>query len=74
MAIEIRGDNVVKNKPAVNKNKRLDSSDTTQVDFHGASIINEEGEEIPITEKMVRKACDSFIKQWEPSQEKDPED
>jgi len=35
------------------------------IDFHGASVINEAGEEIPITETMVQRACKSFIKQWE---------
>lgn len=48
---------------------QLDSSETIPVDFHGASIIDDNGEEIPITENMVRKACDSFIKQWEQAQE-----
>ena len=36
-----------------------------EIDFHGASIINERGEEIPITEKMVQQACKIFIQQWE---------
>jgi len=26
-------------------------------DFHGAAIIDEHGQEIPITEEMVREAC-----------------
>lgn len=34
-------------------------------DFHGASIVTEEGNEIPITEKMVRSACNKFIEMWE---------
>ena len=38
------------------------------IDFHGASIINEQGEEIPITESMVRQACKFYIKQWEMAQ------
>lgn len=35
------------------------------VDFHGASIINEQGEEIPITENMVQNAMNRYIQQWE---------
>jgi hypothetical protein len=38
------------------------------IDFHGASIINELGEEIPITESMVQQACKIYIKQWEMAQ------
>jgi hypothetical protein len=33
--------------------------------FHGASIITAQGKEIPITEKMVRQACNQYIKAWE---------
>ncbi len=52
------------------------------IDFHGASIINDFDEEIPITEAMVRQACKNYIQQWEstrvsrssatPSDETDP--
>jgi hypothetical protein len=38
------------------------------LDFHGASVINERGEETPITEIMVQAACNAFIQQWEVSQ------
>lgn len=34
-------------------------------DFHGASIVTEDGNEVPITEEMVRSACDEFVKLWE---------
>ena len=27
------------------------------IDFHGAAIVNENGEEIAITEEMIEKAC-----------------
>ncbi len=30
------------------------------VDFHGAAIIDSEGHEVPITEEMVKKACDKL--------------
>jgi hypothetical protein len=43
-------------------------------DFHGASIINEHGEEIPITETMVRQACKIYIQQWEIAQQTAKED
>lgn len=39
-----------------------------EIDFHGASIINEQGEEVPITEAMVQQACQIYIKQWEVAQ------
>ncbi|WP_455209641.1 PA1571 family protein [Kaarinaea lacus] len=38
------------------------------IDFHGASIINEQGKEIPITEAMVQQACKTYIQQWEIAQ------
>ncbi|NOZ53351.1 MAG: hypothetical protein GXP08_09430 [Gammaproteobacteria bacterium] len=44
---------------------------TSCIDFHGASIINEVGEEIPITEQMVHQACQQLILQWEQSQQHD---
>ena len=31
-----------------------------QPDFNGAAMINELGEEIPITEEMVQDACDQL--------------
>jgi len=42
-----------------NKNK------SPLVDFHGATVINEAGEEIPITEQMIQYACRQLIHQWE---------
>lgn len=32
------------------------------VDFHGAAIIDSEGQEVPITEEMVKKACEDLEK------------
>jgi hypothetical protein len=29
-------------------------------DFHGAALIDEDGNEIPITEGMVQEACSDF--------------
>ncbi len=31
-----------------------------EVDFHGAAIIDDDGNMTPITEEMVRKACSEF--------------
>ncbi|MGB0669837.1 MAG: PA1571 family protein [Porticoccaceae bacterium] len=31
-----------------------------KADFNGAAVINEQGEEIPITEEMVQDACDQL--------------
>ena len=45
-----------------------------EIDFHGASIINEQGEEIPITESMVQQACKIYIKQWEMAQKSSAND
>ena len=36
-------------------------------DLHGASIINESGAEIPITEKMLQKCFKALIEAWEQS-------
>ena len=48
------------------KNKTRSSHKHDQSpDFHGASIIDERGREIPITESMVRKACNDLIMAWE---------
>ena len=44
------------------------------IDFHGASVINERNEEVPITEHMVRNACKNYIQQWEAAQKKQPSD
>jgi hypothetical protein len=74
----IKGDNAVKTNPVVNRMVRRTSAlESPQqvtptvdaaapaIDFHGASIINETGDEIPITETMVQQACRIYIKQWE---------
>ena len=50
--------------------KTTQAAEQAKLDFHGASVINEEGEEIPITETMVQRACKAFIKQWEAAQKK----
>jgi hypothetical protein len=73
----------VKNKPVKHSHSALNTrsmdpasggNDQPQhpeaIDFHGASIINEQGEEIPITESMVQNACKAYIRQWEAEQKK----
>ncbi len=32
----------------------------TEKDFHGAAVIDQQGREIPITEAMVKKACEKL--------------
>jgi hypothetical protein len=32
--------------------------------FHGAALIDANGREVPITESMVQKACQSLEAQW----------
>ena len=44
------------------------------IDFHGASVINEHGEEVPITESMIQNACNTYIQQWEVAQKNHPGD
>ncbi|MCG8317405.1 MAG: hypothetical protein MI976_29660 [Pseudomonadales bacterium] len=35
-----------------------------QPDFHGAAIIDADGNEIPITEAMVQRACNELKNSW----------
>lgn len=32
--------------------------------FHGAALLDDNGREIPITEEMIRLACEQLEKQW----------
>lgn len=41
------------------KDKRL-----PEPDFHGAALIDDNGREIPITEAMIREACEALEDQW----------
>lgn len=41
------------------KNEQNMQEDST-TDFHGAAIIDSEGHEIPITEEMVKQACEDL--------------
>lgn len=34
--------------------------------FHGAAVIDEKGREVPITEDMVQKACQSLQNEAKP--------
>ena len=44
-----------------NQDKNTETKNT-DTDFHGAAIIDENGQEIPITEEMVQKACEKLDK------------
>ena len=46
------------------KNKSTQDPPPTETnhDFHGAAIINEQGKEVPITEDMVKRACEKLDK------------
>lgn len=35
------------------------------VDFHGAAILDADGNEIPITEDMIRSACECLDEVWQ---------
>ncbi len=37
-------------------------TDAICIDFHGAAIIDDNGKEIPITEEMVKQACQEIDK------------
>ena len=52
---------VKKEKLSPSDNKNENPMDHC-IDFHGAAFINQDGEEIAITEEMVEKACDQLIK------------
>ncbi|MCC1497140.1 PA1571 family protein [Alcanivorax sp. 1008] len=39
------------------------TSDQTR-DFHGAALIDESGREVPITEDMIRRACETLEHGW----------
>ena len=41
---------------AMNKQKDIEKNEPA-TDFHGAALIDEDGNEIPITEDMVQDAC-----------------
>lgn len=51
--------------------KQKDSNAKEQdPDFHGAALIDEDGNEIPITEDMVQEACSDLDQQPDQSDEK----
>ena len=48
------------------------------IDFHGAAIVNDNGEEIAITEEMIEKACKQlentyFMTPYHQSDDSEPE-
>ena len=74
-----KGDIAVKTDAVTPPTFHLASSQThatkpPEIDFHGASVINEQGEEIAITESMVQQACKIYIKQWEMAQKSSAND
>ena len=40
-----------------NENDTNSENKDTPADFHGAAVIDKNGQEVPITEEMVQKAC-----------------
>lgn len=49
------------------QDQKTSEEQTQDIDFHGAALIDENGEEIPITEEMIQNACDKL----DSSEEKD---
>jgi len=41
-------------------NSEQNMQNDSTVDFHGAAIIDNEGREVPITEEMVKQACEEL--------------
>lgn len=39
-------------------------SHANSADFHGAAIIDANGREVPITEDMIREACEKLANAW----------
>lgn len=50
-------------KPNKTKNERQNQAEQAP-DLHGAAIINERGQEVPITEKMIQRAFRKLIDAW----------
>lgn len=44
------------------ENSEKKMQDDLKPDFHGAAIIDNEGREVPITEEMVKQACEDLEK------------
>ena len=44
----------------MNKQKDTQSNETA-TDFHGAALIDDDGNETPITEDMVQEACTNIV-------------
>ena len=53
-----------------NANVNYINRQNQQIDFHGASIISDSGEEIPITENMLQQAFQDLISAWEEAHKK----
>lgn len=53
----------------VNQSQAQRSNTKSQIDFHGASIIDQNGRETPITEEMLENAFNALIKAWERSRQ-----
>jgi len=52
----------------------LQNHSVQQHTFNGAALIDAQGREIPITEQMIQKACESLENAWSyPSQRKQPQ-
>jgi len=52
--------NKKKGSPAPSDNSNKNEKNYC-IDFHGAAIINQDGQEIAITEEMVEKACNQLM-------------
>ena len=55
-----------------NANVNYINRQNQQIDFHGASIISDSGEEIPITENMLQQSFQDLISAWEEAHKKRP--
>ncbi|PTQ88433.1 PA1571 family protein [Agitococcus lubricus] len=48
----------------VDMNKKFDNNLVDLQAFQGATLLDEQGHEIPITEEMIVNACDELMKLW----------
>ena len=37
-----------------------DDKKHSEIDFHGAAIVDQNGQEVPITEEMIQSACENL--------------
>ncbi|MCG8673046.1 MAG: hypothetical protein MI867_26865 [Pseudomonadales bacterium] len=57
-------ESVIKPTMEPTMSEATDQNLSTERDFHGAAIIDENGCEVPITEEMIQRACNDLSNEW----------